>query len=88
MRSGVASCCGVSSTARSGFVLLVGYRSLAVEQFIAEPGGEDLDEAVLPRRPGLDASGLGADRADPVLDSLRYELRVVIGPDLGRNDLH
>ena len=55
-----------------------GVEDLAVEEFVAHPGIERLDEAVLPRAAGCDVGGLGANRADPFLHSLRDELRPII----------
>jgi len=55
-----------------------GVEDLAVEEFIAQPGIERLDEAVLPGTARRDIGGLRANRADPFLDSLRDKFRPVI----------
>ena len=51
---------------------------LAVEKFVAQPGIERLDEAVLPGASGRDIGGLGADRIDLVLHGLGDEFGPVI----------
>ena len=58
---------------------------LAVEQLVAEPGVEALDEAVLPRAARGDVGGLGAHRRDPFLHRLGHELRAVVGADVARH---
>ena len=55
-----------------------GVEYLAVEEFVAQPGIERLDEAVLPGAAGCDVGGLRANRADPGLHGLRDELGPVI----------
>ena len=52
---------------------------LSIEQFVAKPGVEALDETVLPGTTPLDVSGLGTDNSDPVLHRLGDELRSVVG---------
>ncbi len=42
-----------------------GVEDLAVEEFVAQPGIERLDEAALPGTAGRDVGGLRANRADP-----------------------
>src|SRR3954468_5839 len=58
---------------------------LAVEQLVAEPGVEALDEAVLPGAARGDVGGLGTHRRDPCLDRLGHELRSVVGADVARH---
>jgi len=49
-----------------------------IEQFVAKPGVEALDEAVFPRRSWRDVGRLGPDRRDPLLNGLRDELRAIV----------
>jgi hypothetical protein len=51
---------------------------LAVEEFIAKPRVERLDEAILPWASWRDVCRLRAHRRDPFLHSLRDELRAVV----------
>ena len=44
--------------------------------------------AVFPRAARLDIGGLGADRADPVLDCLGDELGAVVGTNMPGNAAH
>ena len=55
-----------------------GVEDLAVEEFIAQPGIERLDEAVLPGTAGRDVGGLRANRADPTLYGLGDELGAIV----------
>ena len=55
-----------------------GVEDLAVEEFVAQPGIERLDEAVLPGTAGRDVGGLGTDRADPILHGFGDELGTVV----------
>lgn len=55
-----------------------GVENLAVEEFIAQPGIERLDEAILPGAAGCDVGGLRANRADPLLHGLGDKFRPVI----------
>ena len=50
--------------------LLQSIEDLAVEQLVAEPRIEALNEAVLPRAAGLDLGGARTDRGDPALPGL------------------
>src|SRR5215207_8060750 len=58
---------------------------LAIEQLVAEPGIEALDEAVLPWAAGGDVGGLGPYRRDPFLHRLGHELGAVVGADVARH---
>src|SRR4051812_39812249 len=58
---------------------------LAIEQLVAEPGVEALDEAVLPGAAWGDVGGLGTHRRDPCLDRLGHELGAVVGADVARH---
>src|SRR3954451_3722925 len=58
---------------------------LAIEQLVAEPGVEALDEAVLPGAAWDDVGGLGTHRRDPCLDRLGDELGAVVGADVARH---
>ena len=55
---------------------------LAIEQLVAQPGIEALDEAVLPRAARCDVGGLCADGGDPLLHRLGDELRAIVGADV------
>src|SRR3954454_18275319 len=55
---------------------------LAIEQLVAEPGVEALDEAVLPGAAWGDVGGPGTARLDSSLDRLGHELRSVVGADV------
>src|SRR4029077_143758 len=50
---------------------------LSIEQFVAKPGVEALDEAILPGTAPLNVGRLGPDGSDPVLPGL-----VVVGADV------
>ena len=52
-----------------------------IQELVAEPGVEALAVSVLPRGSWFDVSRLGTNRFDPVLDSLRNELRAVVRPN-------
>jgi len=70
----------------SGF--LQGIENLAVEKFVAKLRVEAFATAVFPRAARLDIGGLGADRADPVLDCLGDELGAVVGTNMPGNAAH
>jgi len=55
-----------------------GIEDLTVEKLVAEPGIERQDEAAFPRATGCDVGRLGASRADPFLNRLSDEFRLVI----------
>lgn len=48
-----------------------------VEEFVAQPGVERLDEAVSPGTSGRDIGGLRANLADPTLHGLGDELKAL-----------
>ena len=61
---------------------------LAVEELAASAGVERFDEAVLPRRAGVDVEGLDAAQGEAVAYDPRDELRTVVRPNvLGRTVL-
>ena len=62
-------------------------KDFAIQKFIAKPGVERLDEAVLPRTAWRDVGCLRADCGDPVLLRLCDELRAVVGTDVPRHAL-
>ena len=55
---------------------------LTVQQLVSEPGIEALDVTILPRTSRRDVRRLRADRRDPHLHGLGYELRPVAHPEL------
>jgi hypothetical protein len=57
----------------------------AVEQFVSQLSVEALAVAVLPGASRFDVGGLGADRGDPVPNSLSDELGPIVGSDMNRN---
>ena len=58
---------------------------LPVEQFVAKPAVEGLGLGILPRRARFDEEDLGAQLADPLLDSSGDEFRSVVRADVGRH---
>src|SRR5207342_791923 len=57
----------------------------AVEQFVSQLSVEALAVAVLPGASRFDVGGLGANRGDPVPNSLSDELGPIVGSDMNRN---
>ena len=55
---------------------------LSIEQFVAKPGVEAFDEAILPGTAPLNVGRLGPDGSDPVLHGLGEEFRSVVGADV------
>src|SRR5438067_7223456 len=59
---------------------------LAIEQLVAQPGIETLDEPILPRTARRDVGGLCSDGADTFLHRLNNnEFRAIIGTDMPGN---
>ena len=58
---------------------------LPIEQFVAKPGVEALDEAVLPGTAPLNVGRLSPYGSDPIPHRLGDELRSVVGPDVSGN---
>jgi hypothetical protein len=58
---------------------------LTIEQFIAQARVEALDVTAFPGTARLDIGGLCADRCDPLLHGLGYELRSIVGPNVARH---
>ena len=65
--------------------LAQGVEDFTIEQFIAQARIEALDVTVFPRTAWLDIGGFCADRCDPLLHSLGYELRPIVGPNVARH---
>jgi hypothetical protein len=57
-------------------------KDFAIQKFIAKPGVERLDEAVLPWTAWRDVGCLRADCGNPVLHRFCDELRAVVGTDV------
>ena len=57
----------------------------SVEQFIPHSRVEAFAISVLPRRSWLDVGRLCADGRNPVPDGLGYELRAIVGANVGGN---
>lgn len=58
--------------------LLEGIEDFAIEQFVAQLAVERFHITVLPWAAGLDVSGPGADRSDPIPKRLSDELRSIV----------
>src|SRR5229473_5910638 len=58
-----------------------GVEDLAIEELVAEPGVEALDEWVLPRATRLDVQGASAGESAPITNRARDQLRSVVHPD-------
>ena len=56
-----------------------------IQKFVAKPGVEGLNEAILPRTSRHDVGCLRADCGDPVLHRLCDKLRAVVGTDVPRD---
>ena len=59
-----------------------GVEDFSVEQLVAQPGVEALDEAILPRAARRDVGGFRADGGDPLLHSLGDEPGAVVGTNV------
>ena len=57
-------------------------KDFTVQKFIAKPGVERLDEAILPRTARHDLGGLRAHSFDPLLHRLGDKFRPIVGPDV------
>ena len=56
-----------------------------IQKFVAKPGVEGLNEAILPRTSRHDVGGLRAHGSDPLLHRLGDELWPIVGPDVARH---
>ena len=62
-----------------------GVEDFAVEQFVAQPRVEGLDEAVLPRAARRNVGGFRSDSGNPFLHGLGDELRAIVGTNVFRD---
>ena len=56
-------------------------KDFSVKQFLPEADIEALEVSISPRRSRRDVDGLCTNRADPVSDSLKNELRTIVEAD-------